>query len=85
MNLRLRRSKYPKYQRIAFLESTDFENAIRLAISLGGDSDTIACIAGGIAEAYYKAVPNHIIEEVIKRLPIDFVNIIKLFSMKYSK
>lgn len=38
---------------IAFLESVDFESAIRLAISLGGDSDTLACITGGIAEAYY--------------------------------
>ena len=38
---------------IAFLESSDFEDAIRLAISLGGDSDTLACITGGIAEAFY--------------------------------
>ena len=37
---------------IAFLESSDFENAIRIAISIGGDSDTIACITGGIAEAF---------------------------------
>ena len=42
---------------IAFLESTDYESAIRLAISLGGDSDTQACIAGSIAEAFYKAIP----------------------------
>jgi ADP-ribosylglycohydrolase len=39
---------------IAFLESTDFANAVRLAVSLGGDSDTIACITGGIAEAFYQ-------------------------------
>ena len=38
---------------IAFLESTDFENSIRLSVSLGGDSDTLACINGGIAEAFY--------------------------------
>lgn len=38
---------------IAFLDSTDFESAIRLAVSLGGDSDTLACITGGIAEAFY--------------------------------
>lgn len=37
----------------AFLDSSDFENAIRLAVSLGGDSDTLACITGGIAEAFY--------------------------------
>jgi len=70
---------------IAFLESTDFENAIRLAISLGGDSDTIACITGGIAEAYYKTVPNDIIENIIKRLPVEFLNIIENFSVKYRK
>lgn len=42
---------------IAFLESNDFEHAIRLAISLGGDSDTLACITGGVAEAYYGRPP----------------------------
>lgn len=41
----------------AFLESTGFEDAIRLAVSLGGDSDTLACITGGIAEAFYGGVP----------------------------
>jgi ADP-ribosyl-[dinitrogen reductase] hydrolase len=45
---------------IAFLESTDYENAIRLAISLGGDADTMGAIAGGIAEAYYGGVPDDI-------------------------
>lgn len=41
----------------AFLESSDFENAIRLAVSLGGDSDTIAAITGSIAEAFYGVPP----------------------------
>jgi ADP-ribosylglycohydrolase len=45
---------------IAFLEASDFEDAIRNAISLGGDSDTIACIAGSIAEAFYDGVPEGI-------------------------
>ena len=45
---------------IAFLESTSYEDAIRNAISLGGDADTLACITGGIAEAYYGGVPQHI-------------------------
>lgn len=53
---------------IAFLESTDIESAIRLAISLGGDSDTIACIAGGIAEAYYGDVPEYISAPVLRLL-----------------
>jgi ADP-ribosylglycohydrolase len=38
---------------VAFLDSTDFEDAIRCAVSLGGDSDTLTCITGGIAEAFY--------------------------------
>ncbi len=49
------------------LESTDFEHAIRLAISLGGDSDTIAAITGSIAEAYY-GMPENIANEVYDRL-----------------
>lgn len=62
---------------IAFLESSDFENAIRLAVSLGGDSDTVACIAGSIAGAFYKEIPDYIVEEVCKRLPEDMWSIIK--------
>jgi ADP-ribosylglycohydrolase len=41
----------------AFLESADYEDAIRKAISLGGDADTLACITGGVAEAFYGGVP----------------------------
>ena len=48
-----------------FQESTDFENAIRLAISVGGDSDTIACITGAIAHAYYRGIPKHLLEPVL--------------------
>jgi ADP-ribosylglycohydrolase len=44
----------------AFLDSTDFESAIRLAVSLGGDSDTLAAITGGIAQAFYGGVPEPI-------------------------
>jgi ADP-ribosylglycohydrolase len=53
---------------IAFLESTDFEDAIRNAVFLGGDSDTIACITGSIAEAFYGGVPNAIAQPVWKKL-----------------
>jgi ADP-ribosylglycohydrolase len=70
---------------IAFLESTDYENAIRLAISIGGDSDTIACITGGIAEAYYGTVPENITENVLKILPEELVRIVEEFSIKYKK
>ena len=53
---------------IAFLESSDFEDAVRKAVSLGGDSDTMACITGGIAQAFYGGVPNHIADETLARL-----------------
>ncbi|MGD9579573.1 MAG: ADP-ribosylglycohydrolase family protein [Syntrophorhabdus sp.] len=52
----------------AFLESGGYEDAIRKAISIGGDSDTIACITGGIAEAFYKGVPQEIVKFALERL-----------------
>lgn len=63
---------------IAFLESHDYESTIRLAISLGGDSDTQACIAGGIAEAFY-GMSDEIITQIASYLPPDYkANIIRL-------
>jgi len=56
---------------VAFLDSTSYEDALRNAISLGGDSDTQACIAGGIAEAYYRDIPLDILRQVKKRLSAD--------------
>jgi ADP-ribosylglycohydrolase len=70
---------------IAFLESSDFENAVRLAVSIGGDSDTIACIAGGIAEAFYGQVPDNIAKKVLEILPKNFFSLVEKFSLKYSK
>lgn len=64
---------------IAFLDSTDYESAIRLAISLGGDSDTIACMTGGIAAAYY-GIPDWIVEKAVKYLPDDMIDIINRFD-----
>ena len=66
----------------AFLESDDFESAIRLAVSIGGDSDTIAAIAGGIAEAYY-GIPEHIKMQAIKYLPEDLRDIMVEFEVAY--
>ena len=53
---------------IAFLESNSFEDALRNAVSLGGDTDTLACITGGIAEAFY-GMPQELRTETLKRLP----------------
>lgn len=60
----------------AFFDSHDFESAVRLAVSLGGDSDTIACITGAIAEAFYHEIPSSIVEEMHHRLPKEFWTII---------
>ena len=65
---------------IAFLESTDYEDAIRNAISLGGDADTMACIAGGIAQAYYKFIPVELITAATEYLPQPFLRIIEEFD-----
>ncbi|MDX9905568.1 MAG: ADP-ribosylglycohydrolase family protein [Bacteroidales bacterium] len=70
---------------IAFLESKDYEDAIRLAISLGGDSDTLACITGGIAEAFYGEIPEWIVKKVLQILPDELVAVIEIFSKKYSR
>lgn len=56
---------------IAFLESHDYESAIRNAVSLGGDADTQASMAGAIAEAFYGGIPEAFKEETLRRLPED--------------
>lgn len=61
---------------IAFLESNSFEDAIRKAVSIGGDSDTLACITGGIAEAYYKEIPEYMIESAQRVFPPIFHKIL---------
>ncbi|MFQ5604464.1 MAG: ADP-ribosylglycohydrolase family protein [bacterium] len=69
---------------IAFLESEDFESAIRNGISLGGDSDTIACIAGGIAQAFYKTLPEKIVQPVREKLPDEFLAVVDDFNAKFG-
>lgn len=69
----------------AFLDATDFEDALRNAISLGGDSDTIACITGGIAESFYGGVPAWIEEKVYSILDARLGTITKQFAAKYCR
>jgi len=64
---------------IAFLESNDYEDAVRKAVSLGGDADTMGCITGGIAEAYYKEIPQNIVVESRKRLHPELIKILDEF------
>jgi ADP-ribosylglycohydrolase len=69
---------------MAFLESFDFESTIRLAVSLGGDSDTIACIAGGIAQAFYKEIHHSITKKLSKYLPEEFMKVIDEFNRRFN-
>ena len=65
---------------ICFLESEDYEDAIRKAIALGGDSDTLACITGGIAEAYHRLILLEMANEALIRLPESMKDTLKAFG-----
>jgi ADP-ribosylglycohydrolase len=68
---------------IAFLESDNYEDAVRKAISLGGDADTLACMAGGIAEAYYGKIPASIIRRARKFLDKRLLAIVDEFTKRW--
>jgi ADP-ribosylglycohydrolase len=68
---------------IAFLEADNYEETVRNAISLGGDGDTMACIAGGIAQAFYCDIPDDIVANVRRRLPEELLLILDAFNTKY--
>ena len=69
---------------IAFLDGADFEDTIRNAVSLGGDADTLACIAGGIAHAYYGGVPRELGDAAIRSLPDDLRTVWEEFRQRYG-
>lgn len=69
---------------IAFLDSTDYEDTLRNAISLGGDADTLACIAGGIAHAYYGAVPPALAQATLASLPASLRGVWERFRDRYA-
>jgi len=69
---------------IAFLDSDSYEDAVKSSISLGGDADTMACIAGGIAQAFYKNIPRVIVERVLEKLPPDLLEVVKRFNDRYG-
>jgi ADP-ribosylglycohydrolase len=68
----------------AFLESNDYEDAVRKAVSLGGDADTLAAITGSIAEAFYGGVPADIAAEIRSRLPDELWSVVEAFGEKYG-
>jgi ADP-ribosylglycohydrolase len=69
---------------IAFLDSADYEDAVRLAVSLGGDADTLACIAGGIAEAFYGGVPAPIMKRALNLLDDRLRTVTLAFCKRYG-
>ncbi|MCX7982353.1 MAG: ADP-ribosylglycohydrolase family protein [Syntrophales bacterium] len=70
---------------ICALEADNYETSIRKAVSLGGDSDTLACMAGALAEALYGPVPTEIEEEVKRRLPSDLMDILHRFTVDLNR
>lgn len=69
---------------IAFLDSEDYEHAIRLAISLGGDADTLGCITGGMAGAYYGGVPPAIASVALERLDRHLRGVVEEFGRRFG-
>jgi len=90
-NIAIRDGKIPKSGSIAeaavtvpqaltaFMVSTDFENAIKTAVSIGGDSDTLAAMCGSVASAYY-GIPDEIVKEVLVYLPAEMIDVINRFE-----
>ncbi len=70
---------------IAFLDSTGVEDCIRKAIALGGDADTLAAIAGAIAEPFYGGVPPRIAGQAIKYLPTEMLRVVERFSIRVDR
>ena len=69
---------------IAFLDSKDYEDALRLCISLGGDADTMGAITGAIAGAYYNKMPYALYNFGMEKLPKDIQNIVGLFNSEHG-
>lgn len=70
---------------VAFFDSDSYEGAVRNAVSLGGDSDTLACITGAIAEAFYGGVPIELERRVLQRLPHDLTAVLETFRKQHVR
>jgi ADP-ribosylglycohydrolase len=69
---------------IAFLESTSYEDAIRNAVSLGGDADTLACITGGVAEAFYGGIPQDLAASAKQVLDPKLIDVVRRFRSRFG-
>lgn len=65
---------------LCFLESKDYEDTLKLAISMGGDADTMACMAGGIANAFYNEIPEYLLDMAYNVLPDEMIIICEKFD-----
>ena len=70
---------------ICFLESTNYETAVRRAIAMGGDADTMACICGGIAAAFYGEIPESILNHCLDRIPSDMKEVLAKSAAYHQK
>ena len=70
---------------IAFLDSKDYEDALKLCISLGGDADTMGAITGAIAGAYYHRIPASAYDFGMGKLPADIKNVVTKFHAEHSR
>jgi ADP-ribosylglycohydrolase len=69
---------------IAFLDSTHFAEAIQLAISLGGDADTLACITGGIAQAFYREIPDALLHRARELVDPALLRMVEAFNERFA-
>jgi ADP-ribosylglycohydrolase len=69
---------------VCFLDAPSYEDAVRNAVSLGGDSDTLACIAGAIAHAFYRDVPARIVASVREILAPELWSITERFCARFG-
>ncbi|MBI4853927.1 MAG: ADP-ribosylglycohydrolase family protein [Acidobacteria bacterium] len=69
---------------ISFLESDNYKSAVKNAISLGGDADTMACISGAIAQAYYKEIPEELVTKTRELLTEDLLEVLDQFNSKFN-
>jgi len=69
---------------VSFLDAVDYETTVKKTISLGGDADTMACIAGGIAQAFYKKITADIVLEAREKLTKDLLVVVDQFNEKFK-
>jgi len=69
---------------LAFLQATDFEDSVRNAVSLGGDADTMACIAGAVAHAFHGGIPQRIADVALAGWMIACADVVQKFSARFG-